>query len=320
MVFIKITKNKSYFKRFQTKFRRRRECKTDYQSRQALVVQDLNKYLAPKYRLVARITNARVIAQIIYSTYEGDRVLSEADSFELKRYGLTNGLTSYPAAYATGLLLARRTLDKLKMADQYKPVSEIDGKHFNVENNAHADRRPFVAVLDVGLRRPTIGNRVFAVMKGACDGGISVPHSVKKFPGFSRKDKKDKKGTYESEAHKDRIFGAHIDEQLEAQKEGDDKETKNNHLGLWKNALKTHGVESVEDLFKKVFDGILKNHKKPEKAKRERKPEFKNKEKTEVVSKKAKKGVYTRKLKLTNEQRKAAAKKKIDDLKALVAK
>ena len=113
---------------------------------------------------------------------------------------------------------------------------------------------------------------------------------------------------------------AGIDEQLEAQKEGDDKETKNNHLGLWKNALKTHGVESVEDLFKKVFDGILKNHKKPEKAKRERKPEFKNKEKTEVVSKKAKKGVYTRKLKLTNEQRKAAAKKKIDDLKALVAK
>jgi large subunit ribosomal protein L5e len=41
---------------------------------------------------------------------KGDRVLASADSYELKRFGLTAGLSNYPAAYATGLLVARRLL------------------------------------------------------------------------------------------------------------------------------------------------------------------------------------------------------------------
>jgi large subunit ribosomal protein L5e len=40
-----------------------------------------------------------------------------------------------------------------------------------------------MAVLDVGLVRTKNGNRVFGVMKGACDGGLYVPHSTKRFPG-----------------------------------------------------------------------------------------------------------------------------------------
>ena len=33
MGFVKVQKDKAYFKRFQVKFRRRRECKTDYYAR-----------------------------------------------------------------------------------------------------------------------------------------------------------------------------------------------------------------------------------------------------------------------------------------------
>ena len=57
MAFVKIVKNKPYFKRFQTKFRRRRECKTDYFARRRMVIQAKNKYETKKYRLVVRRTN-----------------------------------------------------------------------------------------------------------------------------------------------------------------------------------------------------------------------------------------------------------------------
>jgi len=120
MVFVKLIKNKAYFKRYQTKFRRRREGKTDYQQRKSLNIQDNNKYNSKKYRFVVRITNTRIITQIIFATLQGDRVLAQADSFELKKFGLTAGLTNYPAAYCTGLLLARRLLRQLKMDTIYK--------------------------------------------------------------------------------------------------------------------------------------------------------------------------------------------------------
>lgn len=74
MGFIKVVKNKAYFKRYQVKFRRRREGKTDYFARKRLVVQNKNKYNTPKYRLVARFTNTDIITQVTYATIEGDKV------------------------------------------------------------------------------------------------------------------------------------------------------------------------------------------------------------------------------------------------------
>ena len=68
--FVKVVKNKAYFKRFQVKFRRRREGKTDYYARRRLVVQEKNKYNTPKYRLIVRFTNKDIICQvIIHLTY-----------------------------------------------------------------------------------------------------------------------------------------------------------------------------------------------------------------------------------------------------------
>jgi large subunit ribosomal protein L5e len=83
MGFVKTVKTTAYFSRYQVKYRRRREGKTDYQARRRLIQQDKNKYESKKYRLCVRRTNRRIIVQIIYSTIQGDKVLCEANSTEL---------------------------------------------------------------------------------------------------------------------------------------------------------------------------------------------------------------------------------------------
>jgi len=203
MGFVKVVKNKAYFKRFQVKFRRRREGKTDYRARTRLITQDKNKYSTPKYRLIARKTNKDIIAQIAYPTIKGDRVLTAAYAHELPRYGIKLGLTNYAAAYATGLLLARRHLATIGLASKYQGKVDVDGADYTVE--AAEGPRPFKALLDVGLARTTTGARVFSVMKGALDGGINIPHSVKRFAGYSSESKK-----LVPEQLKKYIFGGHV--------------------------------------------------------------------------------------------------------------
>lgn len=62
--FVKVVKNRAYFKRYQVKFKRRREGKTDYYARKRLVIQDKNKYNTPKNRIIVRFTNTDIIAQV----------------------------------------------------------------------------------------------------------------------------------------------------------------------------------------------------------------------------------------------------------------
>ncbi|MCH1928457.1 hypothetical protein L6232_27055, partial [Shewanella sp. C31] len=54
--FVKTQKTHAYFKRFQVKFKRRRQGKTDYRARIRLTNQDKNQYNTPKYRFVVRFT------------------------------------------------------------------------------------------------------------------------------------------------------------------------------------------------------------------------------------------------------------------------
>ncbi|KAH0788007.1 putative 60S ribosomal protein L5 [Histomonas meleagridis] len=178
----KIIKNSSYFSRYQTPFRRRRECKTDYVQRSSLIQQDKTKYGAKKYRLVARITNTKVIAQIVYAELDHDVTMAQAQSTELVKYGIKLGLANYPAAYCTGLLVARRLLKKLGLDEIFKTA-------VNPEEEDEDARRPFKVLLDVGLRRTTTGARVFGVMKGAVDGGLFVPHSDTRIAGGEKEKK-----------------------------------------------------------------------------------------------------------------------------------
>jgi large subunit ribosomal protein L18 len=130
---------------YRVPLRRRREGKTDYQARKALV-------LSGKPRLVTRSTVKNVVAQIVVAKPRGDEVLVAAHSRELKKYGWKAPTANVPAAYLTGLLCGLKA--------QTEGVKE--------------------AILDIGLIAPTKGAKVFATLSGVLDAGVDVPHDEEK--------------------------------------------------------------------------------------------------------------------------------------------
>jgi len=250
MAFVKVIKNKAYFKRFQVKFKRRREGRTDYYARKRLIIQERNKYNTPKYRMVVRFSNKNVTTQIVYARIEGDVVVAAAYSHELPRYGIKCGLTNYASCYATGLLLARRLLKKLKLDGIYAGAKETNGAEYNVED---VDGQPgaFTAYLDVGLSRTSTGARLFGALKGAVDGGISIPHSVKRFPGYSNEKKE-----YKADVHRKHIMGVHVAEYMKHLKGEDDDAYKRQFSQFIKNGIT---AESVEAMYKKAHAEIRKD-------------------------------------------------------------
>jgi len=260
MPFVKAIKNKAYHKRFQTKYRRRREGKTDYRARKRLVAQSKNKYASPRYRFVVRFTNRIVICQVIYAELTGDKVLCSAYSSELAKHGLTVGLKNYSAAYCTGLLLARRLLQSLGMDEMYAGAvadgevmtSKYGKRTLYVEDlDWDSERRPFRVNLDVGTRATTTGARVFGALKGASDGGLDVPHSYKRFPGYDAEAKE-----YSAEEHRARIFGEHVAEYMRDLEEKED--------GSYQKQFSTYiaaGVDAdgLEELYEKVHASIRAN-------------------------------------------------------------
>jgi large subunit ribosomal protein L5e len=252
MVFVKVQKSKSYHARYQVKFRRRREGKTDYRQRKRLCTQDKNKYQSPKYRLVVRFTNKQVICQIVYAQIDGDRVLTSATSKELARYGLKVGLKNYAAAYCTGLLVARRLLQKVGLDDTYEGNTEVDGEVVSTEYDGETyfveevddDKKPFRALLDVGCKPTTTGCRIFGAMKGAADGGLDVPHSEKRFPGYDRDAKE-----YDADMHKERIFGGHVGEYMEYLEEEDNQK--------YQEQFATYIAEDIDaDGLEELYEGV----------------------------------------------------------------
>jgi len=260
MPFVKVVKSKAYFKRFQVKFRRRREGKTDYYARKRLVVQDKNKYNTPKYRMIVRMSNKDITCQIAYARLEGDRVVAAAYSHELPRYGVKIGLTNYAAAYCTGLLLARRVLKQLNLDGQYEGNTEINGELFSVEDN---DDGPgaFRACLDVGLARTTTGAKIFGAMKGAADGGLDIPHSEKRFPGYDKE-----AGEFSAEVHRNHIFGQHVAQYMRELLEKDEDAYKRQFSGSIKNGIT---ADTVEDMYTKAHAAIRKDPSRPAKAEKE---------------------------------------------------
>lgn len=250
MGFVKVVKNRGYFRRYQVKFKRRRQGKTDYFARKRLTVQDKNKYNTPKYRLIVRFTNKDVIAQIAYSRIEGDVIVCAAYAHELPRYGIKAGLTNYAAAYATGLLLARRHLKSLNLDSIYKGTEQVDGTDYNAEKEGD-NPNPFTAVLDVGLARTSTGAKVFAVMKGVADGGIYVPHSETRFFGYDPESKE-----YNAEAHRDRIFGKHVAEYMKQLKDDDEDAYNRQFARFIKEGIT---ADNLADTYKKAHDAIRAN-------------------------------------------------------------
>ena len=175
----------------------------------------------------------------MYARIEGDVVLTAAYAHELPRYGLKVGLTNYACAYATGLLLARRVLKKLKLDKVYTGAKEVNGAEFNVEN---VDGQPgaFTCYLDVGLARTSTGAKIFAALKGAADGGLHVPHSVKRFPGYNA-DKKE----FKADVHRRHILGLHVADYMK-QLQADDVEAYNRQFSQYiKNGITPESVSVI---------------------------------------------------------------------------
>ncbi|CAD7928855.1 unnamed protein product [Amoebophrya sp. A120] len=302
MPFVKVQKNKAYYKRLQTKYRRRREGKTDYHARRKMVAQDKNKYNTPKYRLVCRITNKKMICQIVYATIQGDKVLCQAMSSELGKYGVPCGHTNYAAGYATGLLIARRALDIVGLADSIEGVEECTAEEFHVEEEDN-ERRPFKCILDVGLIRTIPGSRVFGMLKGAVDGGLHVPHSVSKFPGYKEPEEKGQDYEYDAPAHLERILGNHVSEYMEMLSEEDPERYKVAFSAFIENDIEADGLE---DLYKECHTKIRED------------PKFVKKESAGITNTRkgntieTSKGTsYTRCIKRSNAQRKDRVKQKL---------
>ncbi|KAK2466254.1 hypothetical protein APHAL10511_001896 [Amanita phalloides] len=249
MPFVKKIKSDAYFSRFQVKYRRRREGKTDYYARKRLITQAKNKYNAPKYRLVVRITNRDIIVQIVYARLQGDFVLTAARSGELPRYGIKHGLTNWAAAYATGLLCARRALTKLGLADKYQGVTEPDGTLALIQPLDDEDApRPFKCYLDVGLKRTSTGARIFGAMKGASDGGIFIPHSEKRFPGYDPENKK-----LDAEVLKKYILGGHVAEYMQSLEEEDEERFKKQFSTYLDDGI---GSDDIEEMYTSAHTAI----------------------------------------------------------------
>lgn len=126
--------------RYSVPYRRRREAKTNYKARRILAT-------SGKPRFVVRPSSRNIRIQLVESKVEGDNVLAQADSWELKKYEWLGGSNNTPAAYLLGLIAGHKALKE------------------GIEE----------AYLDIGLNRPTKGSRVFAATKGAKNAGLKIP-------------------------------------------------------------------------------------------------------------------------------------------------
>ena len=137
--------------RYTVPMRRRREVRTDYHQRLRLLK-------SGKPRLVARVSNKHVRAQLITPGPDGDETHAAASSEDLAAYGWEAPTGNLPSAYLTGFLAGTRAVDA--------GLTE--------------------AVLDIGLNTATPGNKVFAVQEGAIDAGLEIPHNESVLADWSR--------------------------------------------------------------------------------------------------------------------------------------
>ncbi|XP_068923144.1 large ribosomal subunit protein uL18-like [Petaurus breviceps papuanus] len=207
---------------------------TDYYSRKRLVIQDKNKCNTPKYLLIAWVTNRDIICQIAYAHIEGDVIVCAAYAHEL---------------------LNRFGMDKI-----YEGQVEVTGDEYNVES---IDGQPgaFTCYLDAGLARTTMRNKVFGALKGAVDGGLSIPHSTKHFPGDDLESKE-----FNAEVLRKHIMGQNVAGYMHYLMEEDEDAYKKQFLQYIKNNITP---DIMEEMYKKAHDGIWENLVYKKKPKRE---------------------------------------------------
>ena len=190
---------------YVVKYRRRRENKTDYRKRLKLLK-------SGKPRLVVRRFLNNIQAQIIEYDEKGDRTLITVHSKILeKKYGWKGHRGNLPTAYLVGLLIG--------LEAKKRGINEV--------------------ILDIGRYESTKGNSLYAVLKGALDAGLDIPHSEEILPDESR------------------IKGEHIKNYALLLKEKDPEKYNKQFSRYLKNGLEP---EKIVEHFEEVKNKILKEY------------------------------------------------------------
>ena len=131
--------------------RRRLEKKTDYKARFAFLK-------SGEKRLVVRKTNKYMVAQIVETHQAQDKVLINTSSKVLLTKGWpkekAGSLKSLQASYLTGFLIGKLAKKK-----------DIDS-----------------VILDIGMNRNIHKSRLYALLKGAVESGLEIPHNPEALP------------------------------------------------------------------------------------------------------------------------------------------
>ena len=132
---------------FRVYFRRRREGKTNFAKRLALVK-------SGKTRMVVRRSNSNILVQFIDFDPKGDKTLLTVSGAHLAKLYKWPSKRNVWTAYLAGLMAG-------KMAKK-KGIKEV--------------------VLDMGMYIPSKGSVIFAAQKGAADAGLETHFSKEKVP------------------------------------------------------------------------------------------------------------------------------------------
>jgi large subunit ribosomal protein L5e len=158
--------------------------------------------------------------------------------------------------------------------------------------------------LDVGLIRTIPGSRVFGILKGAVDGGLHVPHSVRKFPGYKEPEERGQDYEYDAPAHLERILGNHVSEYMEMLQEEDPERYKMAFSSFIENDIEADGIE---DMYKECHTKIRED------------PKFVKKESSGITNKREGNKIttsngtsYTRAIKGSKAQRKSRVAQKLN--------
>ncbi|GME97823.1 unnamed protein product [Ambrosiozyma monospora] len=188
--------------------------------------------------------------------------------------------------------------DTLGLDKAYTGVEEIEGEYELTEAVEDAPR-PFKVYLDVGLQRTTTGARVFGALKGASDGGLYVPHSPSRFPGWDIESEE-----LDTEVLRKYIFGGHVAEYMEELADDDEERYSTLFKGYIADDI---DADSIEDIYTEAYEKIRED------------PSFKPTDKKFTKAQYAAESKKYRQVKLTNAQRKANVEKKIAAFKAAQA-
>ena len=132
---------------FKVYFRRRREGKTNFAKRLALIK-------SGKPRMVVRRTNKNILVQFITFDPKGDRTMLTVSGTHLAKLYKWPSKRNVWTAYLTGLMAGHLA--------HKKGVSDF--------------------VFDMGMYVPSKGSLLFAALKGASDAGLKTPFDKEKIP------------------------------------------------------------------------------------------------------------------------------------------